>query len=59
MPFYKNKHPRARCILKIQDWFAKNLSIITKPVRDEIANLIVDEIIDDIRGGKDEEKEIS
>jgi hypothetical protein len=45
---YKNKTPKARCILKIQDWFANNLSIITQPVRDEMAELLVNEIIDDI-----------
>jgi len=46
---YKNKTPKARCILKIQDWFDDNLPIITKRIRDEMAVLIIDEIIDDIK----------
>ncbi len=49
---YKNKTPHARCVLKIQDWFANNLSIITQPVRDEMAELIVKEISDDIKEPK-------
>lgn len=51
---YKNKTPHARCVLKIQDWFANNLSIISQPVRDEMAALIVQEISDDIKEETDE-----
>jgi hypothetical protein len=52
---YKNKTPHARCVLKIQDWLANNLSIITQPVRDEMAALIVQEITDDIKEETDED----
>jgi hypothetical protein len=50
---YINKTPHARCVLKIQDWLAEHMPILSRSTRDALAEEIVDLIADDIKAAAD------